>query len=527
MSQRATKGGLGNEPGIWSGLRVRLRVDALSLAVGCLAGLAVALHYLMLHGLPPGFFSDEASVAYDALGIATDGEDVHGAAWPVVFQSFGTWRCSLFIYAVALVFRVAGPGVLQARAVATTFSLLTAALLGLLVWRLFSIKWLAIGTFLVAAVTPWLFTVGRSAFEPITLPLVLAAFLVVWQRADTSGDWRWGLLAGVALGLSVYAYVSAWLFAPLLCGALLLAELPRIRWRLILATGVGVVLGVLPFALFARENPTALTARYHVVQVWQTGHPLLDNLGRVWRVYTSGFSPGYLFGQTFFIQGGEFFSILALALVLGLVALWGVRNQPFWRFCLLALLLAPLSAALTSDFSHELRNLQALPFYFAIMALGVSRVAPLLQRERILAAAFCGLLAFQAVWFLADYFTRAEGRMNDWQVAGFEQAVRDATRLAQGRSIELGPDLYAAEAGDPHTAAVPFAFFAQEPVPVYRRVGIAGANAAIVPPGQQFGPGIAITSRNAQVPDATLLEEVDVSVVDDWGRRGARPAFLI
>src|SRR5215813_3367774 len=151
----------------------QLRVRAPALVATCLVGLSVVLHYAALHEVPPGFFADEASVAYDAWGIATDGRDEHAAAWPVVFQSFGTWRCSLFVYAEALAFKLAGPGVGQARAVATTFSLATAALLGVLIWRLFSARWLAVGTFLVASVTPWLFTFGRSAFEPVSLPLVL------------------------------------------------------------------------------------------------------------------------------------------------------------------------------------------------------------------------------------------------------------------------------------------------------------------------------------------------------------------
>ena len=505
----------------------QLRVRAPALVATCLVGVTVVLHYAALHEVPPGFFADEASVAYDAWGIATDGRDEHGAAWPVVFQSFGTWRCSLFVYAEALAFKLAGPGVGQARAVATTLSLATAALLGVLIWRLFSARWLAVATFLVASLTPWLFTFGRSAFEPVSLPLVLAAFLVAWHRAGSSGGWRWGYVAGAVLGLSVYAYISAWLYAPLLCAALALSELPRIRWRLMLATGAGAVAAMLPLALFLHDRPDVLTARYHVIQVWQPGHPLVENMGRVWRVYTSGFSPSYLFGQASFIQGGEFFSILAAALAIGLVALWSVRRERFWRFCFLGLLLAPVPGAVTGDFSHEVRNLEALPFFFAIMALGVWRVTPLLTRERVAAAALAGLLAAQSIWFLSDYFTRVEGRMSYWQVAGFEQAVRDATTLAHGRTIELAPDLFSAEAGDPETAAVPFAFFAGEPVPVYRKAGIAGVNARIVPTGQSFDAGIVITTPAVQLPNARLLERVTVSSIDDWGQRQARPAFLI
>jgi hypothetical protein len=69
---------------------------------------------------PPGFFADEASVAYDAQGIETDGRDAHGVFLPVIFQSFGTWRGSMFIYVMAVVFKIFGTGVVQARAVGAT-----------------------------------------------------------------------------------------------------------------------------------------------------------------------------------------------------------------------------------------------------------------------------------------------------------------------------------------------------------------------------------------------------------------------
>src|SRR5215472_6219037 len=79
------------------------RAHALTVCVGLAIVLLVALHYVNLGDDPPGFFSDEASVSYDAQGIATDLRDSHGVLLPVVFQSFGQWRGSLFVYLVAAV----------------------------------------------------------------------------------------------------------------------------------------------------------------------------------------------------------------------------------------------------------------------------------------------------------------------------------------------------------------------------------------------------------------------------------------
>jgi len=503
------------------------RANPLAVATVLVGAVMAALHYADLTAAPPGFFSDEASVAYDAQGIATDLRDSHGALLPVFFQSFGQWRGSLFVYATALVFKVAGPGVAQARFVSATVSLLTAVLMALLVRRLFGDRWLALGTFAVVAVTPWLFTSGRLAFEPVALPAVLAGFLVLWQRADETGRWRYGAAAGFVLGLTVYAAIVAWLFAPLLCLAIALAELPRVRWRLLLATALGVDVAVLPMLFFLPLHPGMLTARYQTVQVWLPGHPLLENLGRSWRVYTSGFSPDYLFNHAPWVQGGQFLAVLAPALAVGLFALWERRGERFWRFVFLGLLFAPIPSALASDFSHDFRNIEDVPFYLTIMALGAWRLWPLLSRQRLVAAGVVGLLAFQAAWFLADYFTRLPGRMSDWQTAGFQQAVQASQRLANGNRILLEPDLFSAETYDPQASEVAFAFFAGEDVRDYRRAGIGAINAAMAQPGAQPPGTVVIALKNHAVPGARLLTTIWVAYPDDWGVLVATPAYQI
>src|SRR5262249_37864 len=147
-----------------------------------------------------------------------------------------------------------------------------------------------------------------------TLPAVLAGFLLLWQRADQTERWHHGTAAGLVLGLTVYSAIVAWLLAPLVCLALARAELPRVRWRLLLATALGGGVALVPMALFLPSHPGMLTARYQNVQAWQPGQPAAVNLVRMWRVYVSGFSHDYLFSHAPWVQGGEFFAVLALAL---------------------------------------------------------------------------------------------------------------------------------------------------------------------------------------------------------------------
>jgi hypothetical protein len=189
--------------------------------------------------------------------------------------------------------------------------------------------------------------------------------------------------------------------------------------------------------------------------------------------------------------------------------------------------LAPIPGALTADFSHGLRNLEAVPFYLTLAMLGAWTLAPLLARERLVATGLIGLLVFQSLWFLSDYFTRLPGRMSDWQVAGFQQAAQDSLRLAHGGRIQLSPNAFAAESGDPQVLELEFAFFANEDVRDFRQSGIAAVNAFAGDTVPVVPGTIIVTRGNEPVPGARRLETVWVSYPDDWGRPQATPAFTI
>jgi len=144
------------------------------------------------------------------------------------------------------------------------------------------------------------------------------------------------------------------------------------------------------------------------------------------------------------------------------------------------------------------------------------------------AAGLAGLMAFQTVWFLADYYTRMPGRMSDWQTSGFEQAVQASVRLAHGGPILLEPDLFSAETYDPQASEVAFAFFAGEDVRAYRRAGIGAENASIVQPNAARVPGaVVIALKNHPVPGARLVTTIWVAYPDEWGTLVSTPAYQV
>src|SRR5215207_4370342 len=64
---------------------------------------------------PPGFFIDESSIAFNAHTIAETGRDEHGESFPLYFRAFSDYKNPVYVYVLAALFRVTGPGVTAAR----------------------------------------------------------------------------------------------------------------------------------------------------------------------------------------------------------------------------------------------------------------------------------------------------------------------------------------------------------------------------------------------------------------------------
>src|SRR5919198_4048106 len=85
---------------------------------------------------PPGFFRDEAAIAYNAYTIEHEGRDEYGARFPFYFSSFLDYKSPIFVYTLAGVFRITGPDREVARGLAAVSMLAAILLLGWLPDRL-------------------------------------------------------------------------------------------------------------------------------------------------------------------------------------------------------------------------------------------------------------------------------------------------------------------------------------------------------------------------------------------------------
>src|SRR5687768_504429 len=91
-----------------------------------------SLYVLDLARNPPGFFIDESSVAYNAHTIAQTGRDEFGNAWPLFFRAFGEYKNTIYIYLLAALFKITGPGIFAARVLSGVIGIATAVALGVL-----------------------------------------------------------------------------------------------------------------------------------------------------------------------------------------------------------------------------------------------------------------------------------------------------------------------------------------------------------------------------------------------------------
>lgn len=357
---------------------------------------------------PPGFFRDEAAIAYNAYTIGHDGRDEYGARFPLYFASFLDYKSPIFVYVLAGVFRVTGTDREVARGLAAVSMLAAILLLGWLAYRLTGRAAVGVATVALGGFTPWLFELGRVAFEVTMEPLLLVFVLLGVARAARLDDWRplGALPVALALGAITYVYAGGRFLAPLLALALL-ALVSRRRWRWVATTLAAFTLTQIPLLIYIHEHPGALSRRldatsfiHHGISpfevVWRTLFNYLQDM-QLWEYVVGGDKKPYAH-----TPGTSMLLVAAIALSLAgiLIVLRSRRAEPFWRFALAALLVSPLPAAITIDRFHALR---LAPFAVMLVVFAIPALAAI--KSPAVATAVVVAAAVQFALFVHDYST--------------------------------------------------------------------------------------------------------------------------
>jgi 4-amino-4-deoxy-L-arabinose transferase-like glycosyltransferase len=403
---------------------------------------------------PPGYHRDEAALSYNAYSIAKSGRDEDGAVMPLFFRSFGDYKSPLYPYLLAGIFKITGPHKTVARAFSAALGAATVLLLGLLAIRLTGRTVVGVVVTVIAGLTPWLFELGRVALEVATQPLLLTLLLLALHRSWRTGTWRLqeGVLVGLLLGLLLFSYTGNRLLAPLLAAALAVFA-GRGRWRWLLAAWGTFAAFLVLLATYALRHPGTITARYGATTIAREGHShawvVMQAIANwfhdidPWFWATSGDPVPY-------VHNGGYGSLFAAVVVLAIVGfVWVLvrkRDDLWWRYVLVATLVAPIPAALTVD-RHNAIRLAALPvlcIVLAVPALDALLVAP--RRSPLTAAALALLVVsvgVQFVQFLHAYRTRGPARLVLFD-AGVDPLLRRA--FATDKTIYIDYDDRGAQA---------------------------------------------------------------------------------
>ncbi len=404
--------------------------------------LGFVLYTRKLKTNPRGFFIDESSIAFNAQAIARSGHDEFGIAWPLYFRAFGEYKNPVYVYLLAGIYRVSGPSILGARLLSACAGLVTAALLGLLAFRLTRRRTVALFVVGSALLTPWLFELSRVVVEVSLYPLALALFLLSVHRAAGTVKWNWRELIPLALTLALltYTYSIGRLLAPLLALGLVLF-IRRAGWKSLVAAWASYAVTLAPLVIFNVRNPGALTARFSLITYFKsessTGQWLIDFL----RHYASNINPWRLLMtgdpnefQMAHVHGTEFMlaATSALALV-GVLLAWRKGFDPWGAFICYGLVVSIIPASLTAETFHML-HLSPVPVF--LLVLTIPAIDWLLQtnwRRRILIA-LAMLTLVQAALFQWRYAAAAESAWRlhvfdaDYPTAIFDPALANTHR---------------------------------------------------------------------------------------------------
>jgi hypothetical protein len=327
---------------------------------------------------PAGFYLDESSIAYNAHLIAQTGHDEHGQAWPLYFRAFGDYKNPVYIYLLAVIFKLTGPGILVARLLSAFLGFAGALLIGLLAWRVTKQRSVALVLTMTALLTPWLFELGRVVVEVALYPLLTGVLLLVVHHVSKKKSWAWldALALAFVFALLTYTYSIGRLLGPLLALGLLVF-LNRLRFWSIAKVWVLYGLLLLPLFIFQRTHPGALSARYQLITFItpQTGYAedLLEFvkhfLGNInpWKMIVSGDPNAF---QIASVYGTGPVLAVVLILVLGSLVLLFSRNRfsAWWKFVLYGLAVSFIPASLTKDYFHTLR-LATVPVFMLALAI--------------------------------------------------------------------------------------------------------------------------------------------------------------
>lgn len=249
--------------------------------------LAVFFRVFRLDQVPAGCFVDEAQNGFDAQNILK-------GSLPV-YIGFSTHNAALFLYMIADVFKIFGPGATQVRVVSAALGILTVPAFYFLLRHLFGVRPALLGAFFLA-VLRWHVNFSRIGFHAAFALFVFVLVLYFVCRAYKSRKWIDFIALGISLGISQNTYQAArlipvWLFLAVVYLFIKDRGFFTGNYKKIIAAAAIAVTLSLPIINYAVNNPKVFFRRQGEVNIFTKG--AVDNSYR----YSGKYTPVSLFFQ--------------------------------------------------------------------------------------------------------------------------------------------------------------------------------------------------------------------------------------
>ncbi len=328
-------------------------------AAGALFVLALVVYLVVrlvaLDRYPIYFFSDEAVQTMLAADLLRDG--LRGADQvflPTYFKNGSYYNLSISVYLQVLPYLLFGKSIFVTRAASVLVTVLAAASVGWMLRDLYRARYWWLGSLLLS-ITPAWFLHSRTAFETVLFVSFYAAFLYTYGLYR-QGNPRMIYAACVLAALAFYSYSPGQVVIAVTAFLLLLSD-ARYHWqqrRLLARMALLAIFLALPYIRFQQAYPGTSAEHLRLLDAYIIQPlPLSEKLGRLWRLYLFGLSPGYWFvphdhdlPRHVMDSYGHLSRLVFPFILLGLILALRRMRSSAHRLILIALLAAPAGGVL-------------------------------------------------------------------------------------------------------------------------------------------------------------------------------------
>lgn len=418
--------------------------------------LAFFLRFYKVTEIPPSLNWDEVSIGYNAFSILRTGKDEWNQSFPVHFKAYGEYKLPVQIYASIPGIYFFGLNELGVRITPVIYGTLTVLVMFFLGRAIFASQMAGLVAAFLLGVSPWHIHLTRASFESSFATFWIT--LGIWFLVKGFKSQKWLVIAMIPFALSIFTYNSARIFTPLfLLSVLIIYRKKLLEFKKILFFSlllfIILLAPLIPF-IFSGER----IARYKLVSItddpgfilrinenrgFSKLHPPLPRLihNKVTHVtfyftrnYIAHFTPQFLFisgapHKQHHVQNiGELYLFQAPFLLLGLYALFALKNK-FKGLLFGWVLLAFVPVSVTNDsIPHALRTLIAVPFYQLVSAFGFLVFINWIKKYSLVIKIIFGvsltvILPISLGYYLNQYYKIYPYKYSrDWQY-GYKQAV--------------------------------------------------------------------------------------------------------